>query len=251
MNAPRAISIQESKLLTSLEQKKYRDSLGLFRAEGAKVIEPLLRFFSPELIIVPEDCSSPLATLPPDTIRTSGAKQYKKLSLLESPGDMIAVFKKSDASSAAFNLSGLTVALDSIQNPGNLGTIIRLCDWLGIRSLLLGEGCVDAYNPKVVQSTAGALGSLQIYEHVDLEHLLPTLGCPIIGTALDGEDISRFSPAEKDMVILFGNEGHGMSEELKACCTRLIRIPSATTTVSESLNVSISAAIILSQITLS
>lgn len=247
------ISNQETKTLTALEHKKYRESLGLFRAEGSKVIAPLLQFFRPRLIAVPEGTKTHLdAGIPEEIVRHVPIAQYRRLSLLESPSDMIAVLHKpSDKPTLSGNMSGIVVALDSIQNPGNLGTIIRLCDWLGIRTLLLGEGCVDPYNPKVIQATAGALGALTIHEQVDLTTFLPTLTCPIIGTALDGVEVGQFQCFDGDAVILFGNEGHGMSDTLKQCCTHLIRIPSAQTTVSESLNVSISAAIILSHITLS
>ena len=254
MNSYKALSNQESKTLSSLSQKKYRDELGLFRAEGSKVILPLMPFFELHLLVIKEGTKAEWSNISQDICRIATESQFNKLSLLESPGDAIAIFSKRKDQPKSFDLhrpSGITVALDCIQNPGNLGTIIRLCDWLGIRDLLLGEGCVDPSNPKVVQSTAGALGALRIYENVNLAEVLPSLGCPIIGTSLDGEDVHHFEKPQKDLVILFGNEGHGLSDTLKANCTRLIRIPSANTTVSDSLNVSISAAIILSQITFS
>lgn len=243
------ISNQEMKMLSSLSQKKYRDNLMLFRAEGSKVIESLIPFFSVELVVVPDAGERDLSAFSPRIVRTVSEAQNRKLSLLESPGDMIAIFRKRQPLPLdPDRMKGLTVALDSIQNPGNLGTIIRLCDWLGITTLLLGEGCVDPFNPKVVQATAGALGAVTIHEHLDLHSILPTFHRPIIGTALDGEDVGQFTQMADDAIVLFGNEGHGMSEDLKAICTQLIRIPDAPTTVSESLNVSISAAIILSHI---
>lgn len=252
MEELRPISKQEEKLLNSLGHKKYRDSLSLFRAEGSKVIESLLPHFTLEWLLMPHlHDARIIPSIPLSRLRTAPSDRYRRLSLLESPGDMIAVFHKPLPSPSPSGIQGLTVALDRIQNPGNLGTIIRLCDWLGIRTLLLGEGCVDLFNPKVVQATAGALGALTIREQVSLERLLPGLSCPIIGTAIDGVDMTRLSPPEGDALVLFGNEGHGMSDTLKALCTDLIRIPSAPETVSESLNVSMSAAIILSHITLS
>lgn len=244
-----AVSNRERKLITSLRIKKYRDLEELFVAEGNKVIEPLLANHTPRLVVSSEPRS--VSSVPAELLRSADESQLKAMSSLQTPPTSIAVFEQPKEPTPYPPLSAsVVVALDAIQNPGNLGTIIRLCDWLGIRHLVLGSGTVDPYSSKVVQATAGALGAVHLYPNVDLTDYLSTLdeGVRVVGTALDGVEVAGMGSSDRS-VVLFGNEGHGLSAPLLAACSELIHIPAAPGSVSESLNVSISAAIILSKIT--
>ena len=247
MGEIRAVSAREGKLIRSLSVKKYRDETGLFVAEGRKVIEPMLPFFDLQLLI----SSSPWSQIDPEKQRTATGLELKKLSALTTPASEIALFRVPSSDTLLSKNDHLIVALDAVQNPGNLGTIIRLCDWLGIRSLILGEGTADPFSPKVVQATAGALGNVNLFKSDGLTDFIRKQAFDqVLGTSLDGLPVGQMSDlsGKGRTLVLFGNEGHGLSPELKALCTSLILIPSAGTTVSESLNVSISAAILLSRL---
>lgn len=245
------LSKREEKLITSLRQKKYRDQQSLFMAEGEKVISGLLPFFEPEFIVSTGEVL-PFPTISKEKYRQGLPDQFKRCSLLQSPSSLIAIFKK-NVSLPTLDLKKVAgeefvVALDNVQDPGNMGTIIRLCDWMGIRHLLLGSGCADPTSPKVVQATAGALGNVHFYEGEDLVSLLSTLPkeVNIIGTSLGGTAINRGQERLQKGIVLFGNEGHGIDSKLLELCSHQLLIPKAKTAISDSLNVSISAAIILS-----
>lgn len=237
------LSERERKIITSLRLVKKRNEEGLFVAEGLKAIELLRKHYkvmwlvaSDSLLLDAGDARSRLTT----------EQEMKKLSSLESRQELIAVFEI--PKEPIFKPSELTVALDEIQNPGNLGTLIRLCDWLGIRTIICGKGCADLYNPKVVQASMGALGNVQVIQDIDLETFLPQHFHHIYTTAMEGTDYRKVSVPDCS-VIIFGNEGKGVSPSLLSLSTGFITIPSADTTISESLNVSLSAAILLSALT--
>ncbi len=247
----RALSQSELKLVASLNRKKQREAHGLFVAEGAKVVKEISGFFELSLLIVSSEMLLNTLNVPDKSkVRIADARTFDRISSLECSRDAIAVYRIPPAVLPSEDLQGIAVALDAIQNPGNMGTIIRLCDWLGIPHLICGNGCVDIYNNKVIQATAGALGSVKVHEGVDLLDFLPRHFDKIIGTKMEGLPIKSApvtNPKER-VCILFGNEGHGISEALSRVCTDFYTIPPAPTTTTESLNVGISAAIILSKI---
>ncbi|MDO5036296.1 MAG: RNA methyltransferase [Porphyromonas sp.] len=238
-------SERELKLASSLRVKKYRKANGLFLAEGQKVVSELFQSFEPYLVFIQEGSTF---TGTPELQRQVSERQMKQISLLNTPSDVLAIFKGKGSDVIAPR--ELTLALDAIQNPGNLGTIIRLCDWLGIRQILCGKGTVDVFNPKVVQSTAGSLGNVQILEEQDLSKALPQYFDRIIGTDMVGTPYKKATIEEPSKtVLLLGNEGQGLSPELRSLCTEILTIPPAETSTGESLNVALSAAIILSHLT--
>lgn len=256
------LSKREEKLIRSLSLKKYRDEHGLFVAEGQKVIAPLLPYFDLEFLVLVAENGDPKSGFRPysdigatvevdgEKLRSVSMETLSRLSSLNSPQGVLAVFRIPCRSESFFPHSGVTVALDEVQNPGNLGTIIRLCDWLGIKDLMLSPGCADPYSPKVVQATAGALGNVNLHFSRDLESdIRRGLFGVIIGTALNGEPLrGKVDFPKGNTCVLFGNEGHGLSKNLLDLCTDLVLIPAAPTAVSESLNVSLSAAILLSRL---
>lgn len=230
------LSKAQVKWVRSLQQKKHRDAEGVFVAEGAKCVEELRKAF--ELVLL---ATSDNATY----------TEIEQMSSLRTPQGVIGVFKK-----RAFNSeipSGLLVALDGVQDPGNLGTIIRTCDWFGIHDILCSRDTADCYNPKVVQATMGALARVRVH-YVDLPKELTSLrqtGLPLYGTLLEGENMYEpyAIPDKQRGVIIMGNEGNGISESIRKLITHPLLIPSypINASTSESLNVSIATAIVLAE----
>ncbi len=168
------------------------------------------------------------------------------MSGLTTPQQILAVIKlpewpqlKPDTLQGEFSL-----VLDGIQDPGNLGTIIRTADWFGVNHIICSEDTVEAYNPKVVQATMGSLARVKVY-YTDLEALLPTLNLPVYGAMLDGENIYTADFGSKGL-ILMGNEGNGIRPNIQSLITRAITIPRVGE--AESLNVSIATALFCSEI---
>ena len=235
------ISKAQIKFIRSLQQKKYRDESGMFVAEGSKCIEELSRSF--ELVL---RVSSANAT----------ATEIAQMSGLRTPQGEIAVFKKRAAEERhnAPQDNRLVLALDDIQDPGNLGTIIRTCDWYGIEDIYCSLHTADCYNPKVVQATMGALARVRVH-YVDLPCWLEARAKsqePIYGTLLDGRNMYEEGaiPNKAQGIIIMGNEGNGISEEVRRFITHPLYIPSYKQSegeVVESLNVSIATAIILAE----
>ena len=235
------LSERESKLIRSLRLKKNRDASGLFVAETVKVVEEMLPYFDTELLLVTAPTELPIEE---SRVRFVTEREMKRVSQLDCPSDCLALLRIPEAETVG-RLEGLVVALDEVQNPGNIGTIIRLCDWLGIGTLLMSRGCADPYGAKVVQSTAGALGALTIHYDIDLAATLSGYDGAIIAADLAGEPIGQAS-VPREAVVLFGNEGHGFSPEVKSLCTETVLIPKSPSAAGDSLNVALSAAIILS-----
>ena len=226
------ISKAQIKLVRSLQQKKYRDESGLFVAEGAKCVDELRKSF--ELVHLYREGENATRT------------EIEQMSGLRTPQGVVGVFRKSEDSEYSED-SDLILALDGIQDPGNLGTIIRTCDWFGVHDIVCSPDTADCYNPKVVQATMGALARVRVH-YVDLPAWLQEQSCPIIGTLLEGKDMYE-NPLPKEGIIVMGNEGNGISAAVRQLVSHPIRIPSypKNAETSESLNVSIATAIVLAE----
>lgn len=231
------LSKAQVKWVRSLQQKKNRDAEGVFVAEGEKCVNDLLEAFPLVLLATPEN-ATPV--------------EIEQMSSLRTPQGTIAVFRKPIAYTQ-YPLSNLILALDGVQDPGNLGTIIRTCDWFGIHDILCSRDTADCYNPKVVQATMGALARVRVH-YVDLPIVLAELrgqGLPLYGTLLDGKnmyDTNAIADRQKGVIIM-GNEGKGISPEVRQLISHPLFIPSypADMPTSESLNVSIATAIVLAE----
>ena len=236
------LSKNQIKLITSLQQKKYRKQEQLFFAEGVKVVQELLHsnFELQELFTTKQDFLS----VSKDKLHAISEAELKKISALATPNSCLAVFKIPKAKE--MKESGLILALDDVRDPGNLGTIIRLCDWFGIETLLCSEETVDIYNPKVVQATMGSISRVNVV-YGDLENFLVKTKLTVFGTFMDGKNIYQES-LPNDGVIVMGNEANGISEAVEKLVTDRIAIPRfGDLQITESLNVATATAIILSE----
>ena len=236
------LSKNQIKLITSLQQKKYRKQAQLFFAEGVKVVQELLHsnFELQELFTTKQDFLS----VSKDKLHAISEAELKKISALATPNSCLAVFKIPKAKET--KESGLILALDDVRDPGNLGTIIRLCDWFGIETLFCSEETVDIYNPKVVQATMGSISRVNVV-YGDLENFLVKTKLTVFGTFMDGKNIYQES-LPNDGVIVMGNEANGISEAVEKLVTDRIAIPRfGDLQITESLNVATATAIILSE----
>ena len=248
------LSKQKIKFVRSLEQKKFRKKENAFLAEGPKCVNDLLvAGFRPRMVLHTASWQTPvfLSAAVEDILVTD--EELRKVSLLQHPQHVLGVFDIPTVSSASLSdapVTELVLALDSVQDPGNLGTIIRTADWFGIRNIVCTSSTADAYNPKVVQATMGSIARLSITYFDTLPDYLSTLpsGTPVYGAVLDGENIYT-STLTPHGVIIMGNEGNGISDETRRYLTHKLLIPSFSCgeTGAESLNVSIATAIILSE----
>jgi TrmH family RNA methyltransferase len=235
------VSKNQIKLINSLQQKKYRKLHNLFIAEGKKVIQELLdaQFSLAYLFVTKADLfdTNPAATLISDN-------ELKKITALTTANDCLAVFEIKETNFK--QTSGLELALDNIKDPGNMGTIIRLCDWFGISKIICTEETVDMYNPKVVQATMGSLARVQV-EYTNLAAYLKATDKEIFGTFMDGENIYK-KELPTSGILVMGNEANGISSEIEKLITQKIAIPRfGNLQQTESLNVASATAIFLSE----
>ena len=236
------VSKNQIKLITSLQQKKYRKQEQLFFAEGVKVVQELLNsnFELQDLFTTKQD----FLTVPKNKVHAISEAELKKISALTTPNTCLAVFKIPKAKEMVEK--GLIVALDDVRDPGNLGTIIRLCDWFGIETLFCSEESVDIYNPKVVQATMGSISRVNVV-YGNLETFLSQTKLPVFGTFMDGNNIYQ-EELPKEGIIIMGNEANGISTSVEKLVSERIAIPRfGNLQVTESLNVATATAIILSE----
>ena len=245
------LSKNDIKNIKSLEQKKFRDEKKLFVAEGHKLVDELLGSFTCVLLAATQEWISSHRNISAKRIETITPDELKRASLLRTPQDVLAVFRIPEDEKAMLSAASqnLVLALDDIQDPGNLGTIIRIADWFGIKDVFCSKATADIFNPKSVQATMGALSRVSVH-YTDLKKSLNTLteGIPVYGTFLDG-DIIYDATLSKNGVIIMGNEGNGISDDIRQNITSKLYIPNwpAGAATSESLNVAIATAIVCSE----
>lgn len=237
-----SISKNQVKVITSLSQKKYRQKHKLFIAEGVKVVNELLNSsFEIDSLFAVDDF---IIDISADKIIRISEKDLQKISNLKTSNKVLGLFKIPDA--IPLQKSGITIALDAINDPGNLGTIIRLCDWFGVSQLVCSKDTVDCYNQKVVQASMGSLTRVSII-YTDLETYLKKNELPTFIADMDGENIYN-SKLPKEAILIMGNEANGVSDEIKALIKNKIAIPRfGENQEIESLNVATATAILLSE----
>ncbi|WP_089874537.1 TrmH family RNA methyltransferase [Epilithonimonas hungarica] len=231
------------KTIQSLDKKKYRQKYNLFLVEGNKIIKELpdSDYEIENLYSVnPENLS-----FKTEEIEKILPNELKKISFLQHPKDSVAVCKIPE--NKILKDVSIQLILDGIQDPGNLGTIIRLADWFGIEQIICSNDTVDVYNPKVIQATMGSFLRVNVC-YTDLEEYLSTYQYPTLGTDMNGENIYKIEFPEK-FSLIFGNEGNGLRASTENLISKMITIPRFGKNQStESLNVSMSAGIILGEI---
>lgn len=230
------LSKNKIKLIRSLRLKKNRDTERLFAVEGEKIINELLTEQPDSIEFV---CSTDERFTFERTYFTD-ERSMKEISSLKTPGDLLAIVRFPEKRAIQ---SDLILALDGIQDPGNLGTIIRTAEWFGITSIVCSKDTVDCFNSKVVQATMGSLFRMSI-EYTDLANYLSQTDLPIYGALLDGVDMYA-TPLEKKGILVIGNEGKGISDEIKSLVTKPIFIPKYGE--AESLNAAMATGIILAE----
>lgn len=237
----------EIQQLRALKDKRERDRERLFIAEGEKLVEEILDSHFVVRRVLTTDAKHKGAN-----IELITKQEMERISQLTTPTTMLAVVEQPNNRLSIDKLyHKLVVALDGVQNPGNLGTIIRLADWFGVEEIICSRECADCYNPKVVQATMGAILRVRIHYVDNLSKLLHEardMGMNIYGTLLDGNNIYHEKLDNKGIIVM-GNEGRGVSDECRNMLTHKLLIPPfpADCPTSESLNVAMATGIILSE----
>lgn len=244
------LSKNRIKYISSLSLKKNRDADNVFIAEGIKLVSDLLSVFKCKYLYYTSEFSDSLHKYQAEENEQISLTELERISLQKSPQGVLAVFYKKDASIDLNKLDDkLSLALDSVQDPGNLGTIIRLADWFGIHNIFCSFQCADVYGSKAIQATMGALARVNIY-YVDLSEFLKKMKekIPVYGTFMDGIDIYQ-SELTANGIIVMGNEGNGISGEVKENITHQLLIPSypGQESTSESLNVGVATALVCAE----
>jgi TrmH family RNA methyltransferase len=239
------LSKSQIKFITRLKQKKYRQQHGFFVVEGVKTITELLqsnlesyKLYTTESFNIDADFNNYLDEM------IISELDLKRISFLKTPNKALAIFKM--PGQKTIDTSGLIVALDAIRDPGNLGTIIRLCDWFGVKELVCGKDTVDCFNPKVIQATMGSITRVNV-SYVDLMSFIEESKLPVFGAFMEGENVYD-TILPKQGVLVMGNEANGISKAIEAVITEKIAIPRfGDLQATESLNVATATAILLSE----
>ncbi|MEC3907119.1 RNA methyltransferase [Tamlana sp. 2201CG12-4] len=234
------LSKSQIKLIASLKQKKYRLKHGFFVVEGVKTIKELLKSnLELHMLFTVETFNINAKT---EVLITE--RELKQISFLTTPNKAMAIFKIPKVK--PIDKKNLIVALDDVRDPGNLGTIIRLCDWFGIKDLICSKATVDCYNPKVIQATMGSITRVNI-SYIDLLDFITHTELPVFGAFMNGENVYQKRLLKKGVLIM-GNEANGISKDLEALIKERIAIPRfGDLKTTESLNVATATAILLSE----
>lgn len=235
------VSKTDQKLIKSLKYKKYRYKYRLFVAEGLKVIK---EFLNSDYKLKRLYSIADVFHVEQDKLSIISPQDLKAISFLSTPQTAVAVFKMKE--NTPLTSEGLTLALDDLNDPGNLGTIVRLCDWFGVRHIICSETTVDCYNPKVVQSTMGSLCRVNVH-YVDLEDVLSNYHLMKYTSAMDGESVYHANLSQQSILIM-GNESHGVSDKIRGLSSKTLSIPKfGNSKETESLNVAMATSIFLSE----
>lgn len=237
--------------IRSLEIKKFRDERGLFVAEGNKLVTALLPAFECEWLIAYSSWIAAQGDIPAkELVAAQGEADMRRVSFLKTPPDVVAVMRKPSCTLHEVDPeSELVLALDGVQDPGNLGTIVRLADWFGIRHIVCSRDTADVYSPKTVQATMGALAHVRVH-YTDLEaYVARSKNAPVYGAFLCGKNIYE-EPLARHGLIVMGNEGQGIRPGIATMIQKRLFIPSyppSSTGTSESLNVAVAAAVVCAE----
>lgn len=243
------LSKTKAKEVRGLERKKKRDEQQLFVAEGNKLVSDMLCAFECEWLIANASWIATQGDIPAKELVLAEKDDLKKVSFLKTPQDVLALFRIPHyALDDVDPTSQLVLALDGIQDPGNLGTIVRIADWFGIKHLLCSPDTADVYSPKTVQATMGALAHVHVHYTNLPDFIEKHKNVPVYGTFLDGENIYHKTLSANGILVM-GNEGNGIRPETAASMTQRLYIPAYPPghETTESLNVAIATAIVCAE----
>lgn len=240
-----AFTKNQAKLIKSLHDKKHRNEFGLFLVEGEKnIAELLISDFKIDYIL----CTAEFFDKNRNAIKNSNANydvvrqdEIERVGTFESNDAALAIVKQKENRKLEVDKDEIIIALNEIRDPGNLGTIIRIADWYGIKKIIASENTVDFYNPKVISATKGSFIRVDIF-YTNLVESLPKIGLPILGAFMNGESVHSFK-FPKSGILVMGNESNGISKDVEKMVTQKITIPSFGK--AESLNVAIATSVIM------
>ncbi|WP_276504628.1 TrmH family RNA methyltransferase [Terrimonas pollutisoli] len=239
------------KYIQSLGQKKVRDEEGVFIAEGPKIVAELLESDAleiSELFALPDWIATNGTSVKAIKITEINENDLGKISQLSTPNKVVALIKKPAYNKSIPTKAALSLVLDTIQDPGNLGTIIRIADWFGIKQIICSKTCADIYNPKTVQSTMGSIARVGIVYTDLVEWLKQHKDVPVYAAALEGRDVTAMKKITEGLLVI-GNESKGISNEIFELIDVKVTIPRIGK--AESLNAAVATGIILSHVALS
>lgn len=240
------------KIYSSLYKKKNRAEHGIFIVEGTKCVSDTLSYFSLEALIATQkwiDANYLICKKYTNCLYLSSARDIERISSLSTSTEVIAVYKIPEYIIDINDINeNLTIMLDGVQDPGNLGTIIRVADWFGINQIIASKDTVDVFNPKTIQATMGAISRVKVFYVDTIDFIREHKYLPVYGTLLNGKNIYESTLSDKG-IIIFGNEGKGISQELRTLIDKPLLIPPypGGKEGSESLNVGIATAITISE----
>lgn len=245
------LSKNKIKLINSLSVKKYRDEYGLFIAEGTKLVLDLASGLQCISLFATKEWFNSNPSVKADEIEEVSIDELQKISNQKTPQGVLALFKKPEYQFEIGSIGKeLNLALDDVQDPGNLGTIIRIADWFGIKNIFCSRNSADVFNSKTVQATMGAIARVRVYQ-VDLPRFLSESSkqMTVYGTFMDGENIYKENALNTTGIIVMGNEGNGISPEVEKYINKRLLIPNFPEgqVTSESLNVGIATALVCAE----
>ena len=237
------VTKSELKYIQSLSDKKVRLETGCFIAEGVKLVGEMIAAGYPlKAVYALDSWESPDTSLEVTRIE---AFELEKMSMLQTPNQVLAVAMMPQKKETLDLAGPLTIVLDGIQDPGNMGTIIRTADWFGITQIVASEDTVDVYNPKVIGATMGSFMRVSV-TYKNLADWMPTIKLPVYGALLEGENVFTIKTPQKGLLVI-GSEGKGIRENILDFITHPVTIPKIGE--AESLNAGIAAGIIVAQLT--
>lgn len=245
------LSKNKQKYIRGLELKKNRRAEGVFLAEGPKLVEDLMGHYTCRCLVATPEWLATHRTATADDIVEVTAEELQRASLQKSPQDVLAVFAQPNEKPALDTPARqLCLALDGVQDPGNLGTIVRIADWFGIERIFCSSDTADVFSPKAVQATMGSIARVRVHYVDSLEMLVQSLpeGTPVCGTFLDGDNLYSNRLPRQGLLVM-GNEGKGIGQAVGRLCTHRLRIPNypAGRETSDSLNVAIATAVVCAE----
>ena len=243
------LSKNKIKFVHSLEKKKYRNESACFLAEGNKLVADILPAFECELLLAQPSWLATQGDIRAKELIVVDEEDIRKASLLKNPQEVIAVFRQPEYVPDTEAMSHkLNLVLDGVQDPGNLGTIIRIADWFGIADIICSPDSADVYNPKVVQATMGAIANVRVHYLPLFPFLSEQKEAAVYGTFLEGESIYKKELKSKGFIVM-GNEGTGIGPELETLITEKLYIPDFAEgkQSSDSLNVAVATAVTCSE----